>query len=323
MDDRAANLGANGNSGTGWRRGLPSRTRLAALNRRSDARGAAQLGLHGAGLALTGAAVAQAAGSLWLIPAMALHGVVLVFLFAALHEAIHATAFRRRGLNRALAWGAGAVLILPPAYFRAFHFAHHRWTQNPDRDPELAQPKPATLGAYLLVVSGLPYWRERIATTLAHAFGRFEPTGFLPPAARGRIVAEARRLWALYAGIALAALAAESWAPVVFWLGPAVLGQPALRLFLLAEHTGRPLVADMLANSRTTRTNAILRRLAWNMPYHAEHHAFPSVPFHALPALHREIAPRIACVAPGYRAVHGEILRGLRRPRAGGGPSQR
>lgn len=304
---------SGGMNGGGWRRGLLPRARLAALNRRADARGAAQLGIHGASLALTGVAVGQAVGSAWLIPAMALHGVVLVFLFAALHEAIHATAFRRRGFNRALAWGAGAVLVLPPAYFRAFHFAHHRWTQNPTRDPELARPKPGTLGAYLATVSGLPYWRERIVTTLAHALGRFEPTDFLPPSARGRIVAEARWLWAVYAGIAFAALAARSWAPVIFWLAPVVLGQPALRLFLLAEHTGRPLVGDMLANGRTTRTNAVLRRLAWNMPYHVEHHAFPSVPFHALPALHREIAQRIACVAPGYRAVHAEILRGLRR----------
>ena len=33
--------------------------------------------------------------------------------------------------------------------------------------------------------------------------------------------------------------------------------------------------------------------LAWNMPYHAEHHAFPAVPFHNLPAVNRLIAPRL------------------------------
>ena len=27
----------------------------------------------------------------------------------------------------------------------------------------------------------------------------------------------------------------------------------------------------------------------WNMPYHAEHHAYPSVPFHALPQLHKAL----------------------------------
>ena len=39
----------------------------------------------------------------------------------------------------------------------------------------------------------------------------------------------------------------------------------------------------MLENSRTTYTNALVRFLAWNMPFHAEHHAWPSIPFHALP----------------------------------------
>jgi fatty acid desaturase len=40
------------------------------------------------------------------------------------------------------------------------------------------------------------------------------------------------------------------------------------------------------------------------MPYHAEHHAYPSVPFHALPGLHHLVAARIVHHAQGYhRAV--------------------
>ena len=67
----------------------------------------------------------------------------------------------------------------------------------------------------------------------------------------------------------------------------------------------------MLENSRTTRTLAPIRRLAWNMPYHAEHHACPALPFHALPAAHRLLRSRIAVQARGYVAVHREILAGL------------
>ena len=64
----------------------------------------------------------------------------------------------------------------------------------------------------------------------------------------------------------------------------------------------------MLENSRTTRSLAPIRRLAWNMPYHAEHHAYPALPFHALPAAHRILRARIAVQV----AVHREILAGLR-----------
>jgi fatty acid desaturase len=38
----------------------------------------------------------------------------------------------------------------------------------------------------------------------------------------------------------------------------------------------------------------------WNMPYHAEHHLFPSIPFHRLAAAHAAIRDRLGFVQPGY-----------------------
>jgi fatty acid desaturase len=57
----------------------------------------------------------------------------------------------------------------------------------------------------------------------------------------------------------------------------------------------------------------VVRALAWNMPYHAEHHAYPAVPFHRLPEVNRAIAPRLKSTSPGYIAVHLQILRSYRR----------
>jgi len=51
--------------------------------------------------------------------------------------------------------------------------------------------------------------------------------------------------------------------------------------------------------------------LMWNMPFHAEHHLYPSVPFHQLPGLHVEIRDRLAHVAAGYPAANAAILRSL------------
>jgi fatty acid desaturase len=292
------------------------RAELLRLAARSDAKGLCQLGGHLCALLATGALVWAARGTLWLLPAMVGHGILLVALFAPLHESIHWTAFRSRRLNDAVAWPCGALLLLPPGYFRAFHFAHHRHTQDPARDPELAAPKPRTLREYLWHVCGLPYWRERVCTTLRHARGHVtEP--FIAPRGRPAVVREARLLLGVYLLAALAALA--SWSPALLdlWIGPALLGQPFLRAYLLAEHTGCPLVASMLENSRTTRTLAPLRRLAWNMPYHAEHHACPALPFHALPAAHRLLRARVAVQASGYVAVHREILAGLAPGRPG------
>jgi fatty acid desaturase len=44
------------------------------------------------------------------------------------------------------------------------------------------------------------------------------------------------------------------------------------------------------------------------MPYHIEHHAFPSVPFHALAKLNAQIAGKLKTTAPGYLAVQRQIL---------------
>src|SRR3546814_109986 len=158
---------------------------LRALAARSDRKGLVQFGGHLALLAVTGSAVLWAEGS-WgdswaLAPALLAHGIVLVFLFAPLHETIHRTAFRRRALNDAVARVAGFLLVLPADYFRAFHLQHHRFTQDRRRDPELAAPPLAGRRAYLWHVSGIPYWRDRFAATGRHALGRVTED-FVPPA---------------------------------------------------------------------------------------------------------------------------------------------
>ncbi len=288
------------------------RAQLRRLEVRSDGAGLLRLAGQAAALIATGWLLNRSLGTFWAVPATVLHGAVLVFLFSPLHETVHRTAFRSRGLNDAVAWVCGAALLLPPDYFRRFHFAHHRHTQDPAQDPELAIPKPATLGAWLLHVSGLPYWSGNMAILLRHARGRV-PEPFIPQRAAADIVLEARLLLAFYGAVALVSIVTLSPAALIYWVLPALAGQPLLRIFLMAEHALCPLVPDMLANTRTTLTNPLVRFFTWNMPYHAEHHAFPSVPFHALPAVHRTLAPDLQVVAPGYLAVQRDILRTLRR----------
>ena len=284
---------------------------LTALVERSDRKGLVHLALHVLTIAAAGAIYASAFDTAWMFPAAWLYGTTLVFLFAPLHETVHYTAFRSRWLNRAVSSVCGWILVLPPRYFRAFHLEHHRYTQDSERDPELAVAPPATRYDYLWRVSGLEYWTSRIRTTLVHAAGRVtEP--YITPSERTAVVREARLYLASYAALAAVSTAAGSAAVLWFWLVPVVLGQPMLRLYLLAEHTGCPMVPDMLANSRTVHTNAIVRFLAWNMPYHAEHHAYAAIPFHALPRAHAALGPYVRVQSQGYARVHRELIRDLR-----------
>jgi fatty acid desaturase len=247
--------------------------RIAALSETSNMPGLIRLASHLGLLSLSGAAILAVDG--WVrLPLQFLHGTALVFLFSAAHECIHRTAFRTRWLNDAVAWGAGLVLILPPNAFRYFHFAHHRHTQDAARDPELATPKPRTRGEYFLRLTGWGYWTGQIRA-LAAAAGAPLPL------------------------------------PLTLWLIPVVLGQPMLRAFLLAEHTGCPLVPDMLANSRTTFAHRAIRWLAWEMPWHTAHHAAPTVPFHRLGKLTAEIESALKCTAQGYLDAQGQILRAI------------
>jgi fatty acid desaturase len=282
------------------------------LSRRSNTRGLLQLGFHLTLLAATGALISVSRGQWWLTAALLLHGIVLSFLFCALHESIHGTAFASARLNEGVAWVCGALLMLPPRYFRYFHFAHHRYTQQPARDPELTTAPPASLASWAWRLTGLPYWRDRLEVTLRHALTGRVTEPFVPAGKAGLVVREARVLWSCYGLIAAGSLSLQLDAALYYWVLPALLGQPVLRAFLMAEHTGCPLVADMLANTRSTRSNAAVRLIAWRMPYHAEHHCCPSVPFHALGALHALLGARVRVRSPGYLAVHRGLLRAWR-----------
>jgi fatty acid desaturase len=55
-----------------------------------------------------------------------------------------------------------------------------------------------------------------------------------------------------------------------------------------------------------------VRFLMWNLPYHAEHHLYPSIPFHRLPAAHQWLRPHLRVVARGYARTLGTLWAGLR-----------
>ena len=290
-----------------------------ALMVRSDRAGLRQLAGHTAAIVLCGCWIGFRL-PLWPL-AMLVHGVLLAFLFTTLHECVHRTAFATRSLNDAVAAACGAVLLFSPEWFRRYHLDHHRHAQDPERDPELAHPKPRTWRQYLWHLSSLPNWWHSIKTLLVNASGRRrrrEP--YVPASAEGQVASESRRLLALYAAIALVSVASGSTAALMLWLLPLLLGQPVLRLYLLAEHGRCPFVADAFVNTRTTFTNALVRAVAWNMPYHAEHHAFPAVPFHRLPDLHRLVRPRLRSTSHGYTRFSREYVRSLgeEAPKPGG-----
>ena len=234
-------------------------------------------------------------------------------------------------LNDAVALGRAArSLMLPPAYFRAFHFAHHRHTQDPARDPELAAPKPR-------IACRLPVARLAACPTGAsdssrpcamRALGVDEPfiarTAAAQPSCARRGCCSACICWRA-ARLDRCCRAAALLLPV----GRPGAARPAVSAPVPAGRAHRlPAGGEHAARTRgPPAALAPIRRLAWNMPYHAEHHAYPALPFHALPAAHRLLQARIAVQARGYVAVHradsGGPAPGRRRARSGDAQPER
>ena len=245
----------------------------------------------------------------WQIFAMAGQGIVMVFLFTAMHECSHATAFRSRWINRAVGRLAGAMLVIGPRWFFYFHQDHHKFTQDPARDPELASPKPDSAAAYFWYLTGLPFWISNLRVLVGNAFGRRDDV-YVPVTVRQAIYTEARWMLGLYLAV-IPMLVFQGWF-ATYVLVPLLLGQPFLRAYLLAEHAGcEPGNDNMLANTRTLLTAAPVRFLAWNMPYHTEHHSFPAVPFHRLPHLHRLMRSDVMNLDPGYLSFHKRFAANL------------
>jgi len=299
--------------------------RLARLNQRRDRPGLLQLAMHlslllGGGL-LWAQALGQGPLAGPLVPAplvlpLGLLGLLvlgwgLAFSFCAMHEAGHRTAFASRALNDAVAWWAGVLSFYNADFYRRYHQWHHRYTHLVGLDPELEDSPPTSRVAYVLELSAIPWWIGKVRGHLAGLRGDFSGRPYIPADAVPAVRRSLGLQFAVYGLLALVSLVGTNGFLLWYWLLPLAVGQPLLRFVMLAEHGGCPFVADGRRNTRTTYTLMPLRRLMWNMPFHAEHHLYPSLPFHALAAAHRDLGPSLAVVAPGYLAVHRGFLANL------------
>ena len=290
---------------------LVSRRELKALMKRSNRPGLIRLFWWVVLLCCTSALIWSSANSLYLlIPAMFIHGIVVVHHFALQHECSHYTAFKSRRLCRVLANLCGFILIIPPLFFRYEHCDHHTYTNIDGRDPEKID-LPDSLLHYLVYLSAIPYWRSQIGGLLRRASGKItrEENRFIPVTERPAIINESRIMLVAYALLLIIVIAFNWTWPILYWWLPMFMAEPVMRFIRMTEHVGRPQVPDMRINTRSNIVSAPWRFLAWNMNYHAEHHYASSVPFHALEALHKKLKEHVYVEPDGYVNAHRDIYR--------------
>ncbi|MFT5176204.1 MAG: fatty acid desaturase [Gammaproteobacteria bacterium] len=271
------------------RNDLISAEQLGALVERSNWRGAMHLFGHVSLLAATGVALHLWWGSVWCVALFLLHGGVLNWLYAAQHEMMHQTAFRSRMLNEIGSRITGLIVLFPRDLDRIAHFRHHRYTNDPLRDPELNDVRPdaapPSAAAIAWRLCGVMYWGRRMRYLLLLSVGDTRLVVFMTQPEQRVVVHEARLHVVVYLALYSGAWLAQSWAPLLYWLGPLLAARCTHEIQNLVEHTGCAPGADVMRNSRVIRTNPLMRWLGWNMQYHCHHHLFAAVPFYHLPVL--------------------------------------
>ena len=276
------------------RRKLVTPAELKDLNVRSNLWGAGQMASHLGAILFAGYLHSLALGTGWMWLTGFGLGVLLNFLYSAQHELSHATVFATRKVNEVFGRLIGFAMIFPRDYDQVMHFAHHTHTQNWEKDGELVR-EPYTLTTYLLWMSGITYWRNRVFGVIRRSRGIIiEP--FIRAEEEGKVIWESRIHIIFYILIVGISVIFHSWAAMAFWIIPMLLTKPVHQLQNTIEHLGLSHEDDILENTRSTRTNALMRWLCWQMPYHTAHHIFPSVPFWKLRILNAKIEAQAGTV---------------------------
>ena len=245
-------------------------------------------------------------------------GILMCSLFACQHECIHNTAFKSRRLNEMAAFITGFTYVYPSIIFRELHFTHHRHTHEPGLDPEISlggkplQSIISNLPFYLSWLSGFPLFLFKWGMTIVGALGMPE---FMRKNVYPFISSEVRLKLALECWLVLALHLGILWLAVYVYPGfwglfiGLLIGHAFLASYTAAEHNGLPHEGSIVEKTRSLVVPSFVKLLMWNMSYHAEHHAYPAVPFHALPQLHHAMKDELKHKDQSHPAFHWMVFK--------------
>lgn len=303
-----------------WFKATLPREALTRLSRRSDSEALRRITAYFALLGGFGAVsvLLWIRGSWWFLAAYGAYCFVWSFSNATGHEACHYTPFRRLWLNNALLYTNSWMQNWEPVTVRWVHARHHTYTSIVGADAEYLLPNPVERRDLANLVLGTNHFWNYNKELVQLAFKRPNdtireavPLDDLPLTARN-----ARVFLVLYATVVGSCFVLWTPLPVVMLMLSRVVGEPMHGVLRALQHGG--LETEAADHRRTTRSMHVSRPLQWlycNMNFHIEHHMYPMVPFHALPALHSEIKDQLPAPTRGVRAGMVEIVTTMRRQR--------
>lgn len=227
------------------------------------------------------------------------------------HESGHGTAFKSDWMNSALYEIASFMVMRESTVWRWSHTRHHSDTLIVGRDPEIAVPRPPDVKGILMAFFNLKGYPKYLKHVLLHSGGRAsaEEKMYIPESEFPKIYFRARIYLLIYMTSIGVALSTRSLLPLLFVGLPNLFGSWLLVIYGLTQHAGlAENVLDHRLNCRTIDMGVVNRFLYWNMNYHIEHHMFPLVPYHSLPALHVAVKDDCPPPYPSLFAAWREII---------------
>ena len=287
------------------------RNELKKIARRRDAPGLIYLAKWATGLALTATLIWYCLGTLWVWPAMFLHGVMLcVPAYSLSHETCHGTAFRSRWLNETAMWISSIIYLEEHLHRRYTHTNHHSYTWHVDKDCQMPFDTPVGFKSWLIEASGIGLFRFHVNVMWRLLTRRYSEVmrEVSPPGELAKMTRNAWVFFAVYVAIAVMIAAGISW-PLWFLVLPRLLGTPVMMLFTLPQHMEmQENSPSIMESTRSYRTSWLGRFLYMNMNYHIGHHLYPQVPFYALPALEEAVREQLPKPDPGFFQTNWELF---------------
>ncbi len=233
------------------------------------------------------------------------------FAFAGQHEFLHRNAFKTKWINDLCLFLVGCFTFELGVHERVMHKQHHTYTNNIYKDPELTsfytREQLENPGFRNVPMSKTHYVLQflNVFATFYHRVGR------IVNSAAGIPVDYSGWSWSLghwtysdESGI-MKQLQRHAWAQIIwyatavyyasqvdrgyetllfYWIVPVFVGYPVINYFRNLEHADCEVSEEpnCLRNTRSVRSNPIIRFFLWDTNFHAEHHCYPMVPFYNL-----------------------------------------
>lgn len=240
----------------------------------------------------TAALYAGATGHLPTAPAVLLASVAAYAAFTPMHEAAHRSLARSALLNGVVGRLSGLLLMAPFVAVRHFHLEHHKYTNEPSRDPDHWSGR----GPWWL----LPF---RWATQDLYYYALFLRS-FRAQKRNERLETVATFV-AMLALVSLAFGLGHGRLVLLYWVLPA-----RLAIFFLAfafdylpHYPHRVTAAEDRYRATRAVDSALLNVLLFGQTYHLIHHLYPAVPFFRYRAVWKHQREELIQLASGSLTV--------------------